>query len=282
MSNLAISFEVYPPREGSDGSALETSIRELAGSHPEFISVTFGAGGSSTSNSLAVLEFIKNETHVTPLAHVTCVGNTYSEAKDLIAEFLDHGITDFLALRGDLPQDPIRAARGELKTAAELVQLIQNVAKSNLKEDVRVAVATFPNGHPESDSIDQDIQALISKQQAGAQFAITQLFFFAADYFQFVSSAQAAGVTIPILPGIMPVTSMQRLNRVLELTGERRPTELANQLDTLDRSQALEAGINWTANLAEQLAQGGAPGVHLYAFNQHQTVQEVLRRAGIR
>lgn len=281
MPKIPVSFEVYPPREGGSLAGLELAIQELAGVDPEFISVTFGAAGSATKNSLDVLKYIK-QTGVTALAHITCVGHTYSETKDLIGQFLANGITDFLALRGDLPQDPIRAARGELKTAAELVQLIHRVEKTQSANNVRVAVAAFPNGHPESDSLDQDVQALLAKEKAGAEFAITQLFFYATDYFNFVELARSAGVTIPILPGIMPVTSMQRLNRVLTLTGERRPDALAELLDVENKSQALEAGIGWTAGLAKDLVSGGAPGIHLYAFNQHESVLEVLSRAGIR
>jgi methylenetetrahydrofolate reductase (NADPH) len=145
-----------------------------------------------------------------------------------------------------------------------------------------VAVATFPNGHPDSDSITQDIQALLAKQSAGADYAITQLFFFASDYVAFVKLAREAGVTIPILPGIMPVTSMQRLNRVIELTGEKNPEGLAKLLGAASKEEAKQAGIDWAANLLVELVEAGAPGVHLYAFNQHESVTQVLQRAGIR
>lgn len=283
MSKVAISYEVYPPREGADPTALQESIRALATTEPKFISVTFGAGGSSTKNSLDVLNFIKENTSATPLAHITCVGNTFSEAKDLVHQFLDHGIYDFLALRGDLPLDPVKAAKGELKTAAEMVQLINTVQRSIPNHpEVNISVAAFPNGHPESDSLAQDVQALLSKQQAGAKFAITQLFFFASEYTTFVKLAREAGVTIPILPGIMPVTSMQRLKRVLELTGETNPTELAKKLDTNSKEEAKAAGVQWAADLAQELLEAGAPGIHLYAFNQHETVFQVLQKAGLR
>lgn len=283
MSKVPISYEVYPPREGADASGLQKSILRLAETDPEFISVTFGAGGSSTKNSLEVLSYIKQHTSATPLAHITCVGNTFSEAKDLVHEFLRNGIYDFLALRGDLPQDPVKAAKGELKTAAEMVQLINTVQGSIPKHPpVNISVAAFPNGHPESDSLAQDVQALLSKQQAGAKFAITQLFFYASEYTHFVTLAREAGVTIPILPGIMPVTSMRRLKRVLELTGESDPVELSKELATDSKEHAKEAGIRWAAQLANELLDAGAPGIHLYAFNQHETVLQVLNQAGLR
>jgi methylenetetrahydrofolate reductase (NADPH) len=283
-NQVRVSFEVYPPRDQNSGQSLESSILELAKLDPTFISVTFGAGGSSTKNSLAVLKFILQNTQAAALAHLTCVGHSFLETKDLVNQFMDEGISDFLALRGDpqpgMPSEP----KGELKSSSELVQLISQVhrERGNDRSDLNVAVATFPNGHPDSDSIAQDIQALLAKQNAGADYAITQLFFFAADYVNFVKLAREAGVTIPILPGIMPVTSMQRLHRVIELTGEKNPEELAKLLSVDSKEQAKQAGIDWAANLVTELVEAGAPGVHLYAFNQHESVTQVLQRAGIR
>jgi methylenetetrahydrofolate reductase (NADPH) len=281
---IRVSFEVYPPRDQNSGESLESSILELAKLNPEFISVTFGAGGSSTKNSLAVLKFILENTSASALAHLTCVGHSFLETKALVNEFMDEGITDFLALRGDpqagMPSEP----KGELKSSSELVQLISQVhqERGNTRSDLKVAVATFPNGHPDSDSIAQDIQALLAKQSAGADYAITQLFFFAKDYVAFVKRAREAGVRIPILPGIMPVTSMQRLNRVIELTGEKNPEALAKLLSVGSKEDAKQSGIDWAANLVTELVEAGAPGVHLYAFNQHESVTQVLQRAGIR
>lgn len=285
MTNqVQVSFEVYPPRGQNSGESLESSIIELAKMDPTFISVTFGAGGSSTKNSLEVLKFILKNTQSAALAHLTCVGHSFLETKELVNQFMDEGISDFLALRGDLqPGIPVEP-KGELRTSSELVQLISQVHndRGNIRSALKVAVATFPNGHPDSDSIAQDVQALLAKQNAGADYAITQLFFFAADYVAFVRLAREAGVTIPILPGIMPVTSMQRLNRVLELTGEKNPEDLAKQLGVTSKEDATQAGIDWAANLVSELVDEGAPGVHLYAFNQHESVTQVLQRAGIR
>ncbi len=281
---VRVSFEVYPPRDQNSGESLESSILELAKMDPTFISVTFGAGGSSTKNSLEVLKFILQNTQAAALAHLTCVGHSFLETKALVSQFMDEGISDFLALRGDPQPGMALEPKGELKSSSELVQLISQVHKDrgNSRSALNVAVATFPNGHPDSDSIAQDVQALLAKQNAGADYAITQLFFFAADYLAFVKLAREAGVTIPILPGIMPVTSMQRLRRVLELTGEKNPEALANNLSVTSKEDAKQAGINWAANLALELVEQGAPGVHLYAFNQHESVVQVLQRAGLR
>ena len=277
----AVSFEVYPPRSPDKLPGLHESIKALDTVAPEFISVTFGAGGSSTRDSLDVLTFIKDHTAAKPLAHLTCVGTTRTEAEGLIASFLDHGITEFLALRGDLPEGETEH-RGELHHAVDLVDLMKNgIPQSQPVE--RIAVAAFPNGHPESSSLDQDIEVLLAKQNAGATLAITQLFFYVEDYAKFVEKATDAGVTIPILPGLMPITSPGRLARVLELTGERNPLKLEQQLQSTEDSHArVSVGIEWCADMIRELVDAGAPGIHLYAFNQHETVLSALEQAGVR
>lgn len=299
---VPISFEVYPPRSDAGFAALHETIRHLAAVDPRFISVTYGAGGSTGGRSLELLTHILRETHVEPLAHLTCVGNSYAGATSLIREFLDAGITSFLALRGDPPtgsseDDPFL---GDLDSAAQLVQLIDCVQATRApyteapvpgvpgavrvaeRPKVDIAVAAFPNGHPRARHASSDIDALLAKQAAGATLAITQLFFHADDYLGFVDRARAAGVVIPILPGIMPITSPARLRRVLELTGEQLPAELAVALEvepTVEGQRAV--GVAHAARLARQVVDGGAPGVHLYAFNNHDTVLDVLHEADV-
>lgn len=278
MTKTKISFEVYPPRNPEAAPALFEAIDVLGNLSPEFISVTFGAGGSETKNSLEVLGYIRENTRAIPLAHLTCVGTTAQEAQGLVGEFLDAGIDNFLALRGDLPEGISNLPETSLSTAAELVSLI---AKTRSTQGL-TAVAAFPNGHPESGEERKDIHALLAKQEAGADFAITQLFFFAEDYFNFVSLARSMGVRIPILPGVMPITSPKRLARVVELTGERNPAELSQALEVAkDLSERVEIGVSWASKLVAELIEGGVPGVHLYAFNEHKNVTEVLRRAGV-
>lgn len=274
-----ISFEVYPPRNPDGAAALFEAIDELSKLEPAFISVTFGAGGSETKNSLEVLNYINSKTTTTPLAHLTCVGTTADQATGLVSEFIDAGIHNFLALRGDLPSGVAQLPEESLSSAAELVSLIGQVRKPQ----GFTAVAAFPNGHPESGENRSDIAALLAKQEAGADFAITQLFFYAADYFNFVDQARSWGVRIPIIPGIMPITSAKRLARVLELTGERDPFELRQSLELAETiDERTEVGISWAANLIAELIEGGVPGVHLYAFNEYKNVTAVLRRAKVR
>jgi len=299
---VPFSFEVYPPRSESSTVALHETIGHLAEAGPRFISVTFGAGGSTGGRSLELLRFILRETEISPLAHLTCVGSSYAGTNALIREFLDAGITSFLALRGDPPagsgEDDLYL--GDLESAAQLVQLIARVqaerapyteapipgvpgaVRVERRAKVDIAVAAFPNGHPRSRHPREHIDALLAKQAAGATLAITQVFFHAEDYLAFVQCSREAGVTIPILPGIMPITSPARLRRVLELSGEAVPAELAVALDVEPTASGQrEIGIAHAAALAREVVAGGAPGVHLYAFNNHDTVLAVLRDAGV-
>jgi methylenetetrahydrofolate reductase (NADPH) len=299
---VPVSFEVYPPRTEAGFPALHETIRHLAAVDPRFISVTYGAGGSTGGRSLELLTHILRETHVEPLAHLTCVGSTYAGANALIREFLDAGITSFLALRGDPPAGASEADPflGDLESAAQLVQLIDRVqaerapyaevpipgvpgaVRVEKRTEVDIAVAAFPNGHPRSRHATEHIDALLAKEAAGATLAITQLFFHADDYLAFVDRARAAGVTIPIVPGIMPITSPARLRRVLELSGEQLPAELAVALEVEPTPEGQrDIGVAHAAALARRVLDGGAPGVHLYAFNNHAPVLAVLRDAGI-
>jgi methylenetetrahydrofolate reductase (NADPH) len=300
---VPFSFELYPPRTDAAASALHGTIDRLATACPDFISVTYGAGGSSQTSSLDVLKYILRSTGVDAMAHLTCVGSSHAEASSLIREFLDAGVHSFLALRGDPPQGTGEGGDflGDLGSAGELVQLIHRVQAERVpyretvipgipgaravkteRDKVRIAVAAFPNGHPRSRSTTQDIDTLLAKQAAGANLAITQLFFHADHYLSFAERARAAGVLFPIVPGIMPVTSPARLRRILELSGEDLPSELAIQLEVEPTEEGQrEIGIEHATRLAGELLAGGAPGLHLYAFNQHQTVLSVLDRCGL-
>jgi methylenetetrahydrofolate reductase (NADPH) len=281
--------------------ALHNTILELAASGPDFISVTYGAGGSSRDATLDCVKFILQNTDVEPMAHLTCVAESYQGANELVRAFLDAGVRSFLALRGDPPEGTQEGENflGDLGSASELVQLIHRVQAerepfvfedeprwhagatrlSQKREFVRIGVAAFPNGHPQSRSKTQDIDVLLAKQAAGANLAITQLFFHADDYLSFAQKAKEAGVTMPILPGIMPVISPGRLRRMIEISGEEMPSDLEIALEiepTVDGQR--EIGVEHAANLAKELITGGAPGVHLYAFNQSGPVLDVLSR----
>lgn len=294
-----VSFELYPPRNAAAELALSDSLAHLVAVDPEFISVTYGANGSTRGASLGVLRHLLEQTRVKPMAHLTCVGSSYAQATQLIREFLDAGVTSFLALRGDPPKGAAEGDDflGDLRSAGELVQLIHRVQVERMpyreeaipgfstgkrlreRERVTIAVAAFPNGHPRSRSVEQDLDTLLAKQAAGANLAVTQLFFHAEDYARFVGQARAAGVTMRILPGIMPVLSPARLHRIVELAEETLPLELLAALEAEETPEGqAEVGIAHAAALGAELLAAGAPGLHLYTFNRHEAVLEVLRR----
>ena len=206
------------------------------------------------------------------------MGNTAPEARDLIRQFLGEGIGNFLALRGDLPAGQTSVSPDSLQRADQLVALIREHSESR-----DVAVAAFPNGHPESGSERTDIDALVAKQNAGADYAISQLFFFSEDFLKFKELARTRGVELPLIPGIMPIVSHARLRRVLELTGEAEPSGLTKALaEADDADRRREVGISWSANQIRELTEAGVEHVHLYAFNEYKNVTEVLLRAGVR
>ena len=293
------SFELYPPRNDAAAAALQLALTPLVEAGPEFISVTYGANGSSRGVSLDVLRHLLINTDVKPMAHLTCVGSSYAEASRLIREFLDAGVTSFLALRGDPPAGANEGDvfLGDLGSAGELVQLIHRVQAERVPfvqlpvpgfpaarrlasgDKVTIAAAAFPNGHPRSRSIEQDLDTLLAKEAAGANLAISQLFFEADEYLGFVDRARAAGVTMRILPGIMPVLSAARLHRIVELSGETLPARLLRELQTADDPAAV--GIEHASRLAARLLDGGASGLHIYTFNRHEAPLAVLGAVGL-
>ena len=294
------SFELYPPRTPAAEVQLLDSLDHLVAAGPEFISVTYGASGSSKGASLEVLQRVLQQTNA--MAHLTCVGSSTAEAGRLIREFLDAGVTSFLALRGDPPAGTAEGESflGDLGSAGELVQLIHRIQAERVPftendvpgfpgakrlskgQKVTIAVAAFPNGHPRSRSIEQDLDTLLAKEAAGANLAITQLFFHSEDYLRFVDLARAAGVTMRILPGIMPVLSPARLHRIVDLTGEMLPLPLLRRLEAEATPEGQAAvGVEHAVRLVREVVTHPDDGVHLYTFNQHEPVLAVLRGAGL-
>lgn len=291
-----VSFELFPPRTTAAEARLRTTIAALAATDPAFISVTYGAGGSSRGASLDIVRRVLRDAGVPPLAHLTCVGLTAEATAHLVRRFLDAGVRHFLALRGDPPKDAGDCDPSiGLGSAAELVQLIHRVQAERAQFDdtllpsgarvpdrsrkVEIAVAAFPNGHPRSRDLAQDIDALLAKEAAGATLAITQLFYRADDYLSFVDRARAAGLSIPILPGIMPVESAQRLRSATALAQEEVPTDLLARLERAGSDdERFEHGAAHAAALGAEVLAGGAPGLHLYTFNRHELPLAVLDR----
>src|SRR5918997_1235503 len=242
-----VSFEIMPPRRPQAAPKFWETARRLVAVHPDFVSVTYGAAGGDRDTARSVVASLLDGTPVLPVAHLTCVGASREDVSAVIDDFLDAGVRTFLALRGDPPTDqPDWAAPDDgVRSSIELVHLLREVEARRRAEDpgsalrgaarpLTIAVATFTTGNPAAGTTrTQELERLLEKQKAGASFAITQLFYEADSYTDFVAEARAAGVTIPILAGLLPATEPGRLRRVQELTGVVPPRSLLDALDAL-------------------------------------------------
>lgn len=286
-----VSFELFPPRDEAGADRLVATIRALEAARPDFVSVTYGASGRTRQTTRRLVAQILHTTTLTPIAHLTCVDASRDETVAIIEEFLDEGVRSFLALRGDPPAGVTdwRPHPAGLHTAADLVTLLREVeaarcARSQaqvvrgLVKPLSIAVAAFPRGnHATGGTRADDVAALLAKQQAGADFAITQVFWDAPSYLALVGEARAAGVTIPIIPGILPATDPARLVRVGRLTGVTPPEQLLARLAAHeDATTRHSAGVRATADLVNAVLDGGAPGIHIYTFNQHRAALDLL------
>lgn len=279
---IALSYELFPPKNAAAETTLWNTIRELEATNPDYVSVTYGANGSNRNTAVELLHRLLNETSLRPLAHLTCVGNTADELADIISELLDHGVRGILALRGDLPQDGAGEVKNGLLTyAQDLIELIRRVEQRRsallCAGKVAIGVAAYPARHPESPSVEHDVEVLLAKQRSGADFAITQVFFHADQYRELVTRARRAGVIIPLIPGVMPFTSLRRVKRLGDLTGVEPAPELLDRLSRAeDATDSRRIGVEATVGLARAALDAGAPGIHLYTFNEHAAALEVL------
>lgn len=273
------SFEVFPARSAQAALALGHAVGHLAAVRPDFISVTYGASGSNRDTTGDLLRHLRANTQTLPMAHLTSVASQSSALKSQVHAFMDDGIHDFLALRGDIPKG-LSDFHPDVTESPSSVELIRIITQARHERPAfssigRTAVAAYPNGHPRSISRRADIDWLVAKQEAGASLAITQLFFHADEYLEFVDQACSAGVTIPILPGIMPVSTSAQLRKVAELAGQQAPRHLEQSMDAAG-GFAPEIGIEYAFSLCRELLDGGAPSLHLYTFNRHEFVLELL------
>jgi len=269
------SFEFFPPKDEAGEAQLWDAIRALEPYRPTFVSVTYGAGGTTRDNTVGITGRIARETSLVPMAHLTCVGHTRDELEATLDAFAVAGVVNVLALRGD-PNDGPRAewtpTAGGFTYAVELVEL---AAK---RGDFSIGVAAFPDGHPAAESLQHDAEVLLAKQQAGAEFAITDMVFRASDYVGLVERAAAIGVDIPILPGIMPILNLRQITRMAELSGKEIPAEVVRRVERYaDDPAALRAeGIAMAAELCEDLLAAGAPGLHFYTLNRSKATLEIF------
>jgi methylenetetrahydrofolate reductase (NADPH) len=270
----SFSFEFFPPKDAAGERQLWKALRELEALHPTFVSVTYGAGGSTRDRTVRVTEQIAADTSMTPLGHLTCVGHSRDELRSVIGSYAAAGVRNVLALRGDMPEGPsapyVSHPEG-LRHAVELVELVRSLG------DFCVGVAAFPEGHPSAASLEADARVLATKAEAGADFAITQLFFRAEDYFRLVDRASALGVDIPVIAGIMPILNLAQVRRMAELSGAALPPEVVARVTRYGEDpQAVRAeGIAMATELCDTLLAGGAPGLHFYTLNRSPATREI-------
>jgi methylenetetrahydrofolate reductase (NADPH) len=274
------SFELFPPKDETQQRQLWRAIRELEALGPDFVSMTYGASGSTRDRTIVATEAIAQHTTLRAMAHLTCASQSRAELRQVVGSYAAAGIRHVLAIRGDMPGGPTvpwqRHPEG-LANATELVAMIRELS------DFCIGVAAFPDLHPEHHDADLDAEILVAKHRAGASFAITQLFFTAGRYFELVDRVRSRGSDLPIIPGIMPVTRISQIQRFADLSGADLPPKVVDRLNAVagDDQAVREVGIQLATELCEDLLSAGVPGLHFITMNRSPATREIYARLGL-
>lgn len=276
------SFEFFPPKDSAGEDRLWEAMTSLESLSPDFISVTYGAGGSTRERTIRITEEITSRTHIPTVAHLTCVGSTKDELSEILDHYHDAGIKSILALRGDPvggPTAPWVPTPGGFTHSDELVAL------AAARGDFTIGVAAFPDGHPASHgNLEQDIDVLLRKEELGATFATTQFFFEVSKWTSLVEKLAARGSTMPIIPGILPVTNVKQLERMAELGGTPIPSSIRERFAKVegDSDSVKSLGIEIASQMCRELLDAGAPGLHFYTMNSSTATREIYVNLGIK
>lgn len=280
----ALSFEVIPPRHDADEKKISHLLETLESYRPDYISVTSSCRSGWLGGTAKFISRIDRETNMRTLAHLACTAGTKQEMVAWINRLIDSGVRGLLALRGDLPEGEVKLPEDHLQYADELVRLIREVEGQQAARfaagRLAVAVASYPNGHYQARTDDENFDVLLSKQRSGADLAISQLFFEAEDFLKFRRRAELAGIRIPQIPGIMPITSVRRLRRMAEFSSLPVPEHLVRRLENARDERA--EGIAITAELVQAMVDNDVGSLHIYTHNNAEVTQELLDTVGIR
>ncbi|MDP8961385.1 MAG: methylenetetrahydrofolate reductase [NAD(P)H] [Actinomycetota bacterium] len=271
-----VSFEFFPPKTDEGERNLRETLKTLEPLRPSFVSVTYGAGGSTRDRTHRIVVDVLRQTSMTPMAHLTCVAHRRADLVDVLECYKDAGVENILALRGDPPRDQQNVAAGDLRYSIELVELVREVG------DFSVGVAAHPEGHPHASDLGSDRWYLAAKLRA-ADFGITQFFFRAQDYLSMVDDLNRLGVEKPVIPGIMPVTNVKQVQRFAELSGADFPTDLADRLFAVadNPDEVRHIGVEVATQLCQRLLDEGAPGLHFYTLNRSTATREIHANLGL-
>ena len=274
--SCVFSIECFPPKQTTQFAAMQQTLRRMKELSPDFISVTYGAGGSAGGvSTVEVANFLQKELGILPLAHMICMGSDKASAAQLLDKLRDAAVSNVLALRGD--RTPLRPESTDFHHASDLMEYIRDVAP-----DMDVSGACYPEGHPEAQNLLQDVANLRHKQENGAHHLVTQLFFDNGHFYRFLNMARKAGITLPVSAGVMPIVRRSQVERTVALSSASLPSEFTRMISRWqdDPESLHKAGIEYAVNQLRDLIEGGADGVHLYAMNDAAVAAEVYE--GIR
>ena len=278
---FGLSFELFPPKTSESEAMMWRTVDELMAWEPALVTCTYGAGGSTRAKTLDVIRGVRDRHDVAVASHLTCVGSTVSELRDYLQAAREHGVSAIVALRGDPPQGAaaFTPVDGGLRYAAELVALIRETFP-----EFGILVAGYPETHQEAISPEADLDNLKRKCDAGGDVVVTQLFYDNADFFRFREQCTTRGITVPIVPGVMPVTNYAQIRRIASLCKARLPADFTRAFEAAgdDEAAQFEAGVEFAGRQVEDLIAGGVPGIHFYVLNKSPATVRVLDHVGLR